>query len=94
MNPRLENWHVRGAQDSYTPPELQRLTVGGQVFDSLKFTDGERIKTSFIVAISGREIKTHSGSVYTLGRPDNAYVTWCQENGCHVPTPDEPIKLR
>jgi hypothetical protein len=66
------------------------------VFHISKFDDGKRITTSYVIAINGIEIKikTYSGSTYRLGQPDPKYVDWCRENGHHVPTPEEPIKLR
>jgi hypothetical protein len=92
--PVLHNWSVRAnTLGPYDPPETRRITVSGAVFHSLKFQDGERITTSYIVGVSGVEINTHSGSVYRLGTPNEDYMDWCRENGCHVPTPEEPIKL-
>jgi len=94
MNPTIENWNVRSvARDEYDPPEVQGILVSGMVFDSPKFDDGTRITTSTVVAISGNEVNTRSGSVYRLGNPNPDYMIWCVENGCHIPTPKEPIKL-
>ena len=90
---RIENWSLVGCQrGQYDAPETQRFQVSGQVFGSLKHYEGKRITTSFLVALNGCDITTFSGSVYQLGRPDEKYVEWCQENGCHVPTEEEPIK--
>lgn len=92
--PRIENWRLVGDQQGlYDAPETRRLQISGQVFGNPKHTAGKRIITSHLVAVSGCEIETVSGSVYQLGRPADEYVEWCRENGCHVPTPDEPIKL-
>ena len=91
---RIENWYLGGNQQGlYSAPETRRNTISGQVFGNQKFHDGKWITTSWIVAISGCEIETVSGSVYQLGSPDGQYMEWCRENGCHIPTPDEPIKL-
>lgn len=92
--PRIENWSLVGGElRQYDPPELTRFSIAGQVFGNPKFDEGKRITTSAIVAISGCEVETHSGSIYQLGKPSDDYMLWCQENGYHIPTPDEPIKL-
>ncbi len=89
----IENWSLKGSGGGpYDPPETRRYTVSGQVFGNPKFNDGERITTSYLVAVSGCEVETHSGSVYRLGRLSDEYMEWCRENGCHIPTPDKPIK--
>jgi len=91
--PRIENWSLKGNNGGpYDPPETRRFKVSGRVFGNPKFDEGERITTSHIEAVSGIEVSTHSGSVYQLGRPSDEYLEWCREEGCHVPTPDEPIK--
>ncbi len=89
---RIENWSLSD-WGPYDLPENQRFKVSGQVFGNPKFFDGDRITTSFLVAVSGCEVSTYSGSVYRLGKPSDDYMEWCRENGCHVPTPDQPIKL-
>jgi hypothetical protein len=45
--------------------------------------DGEKVQTSSIEKIfKGRkQVRTRSGSVYTLGKVDPEYVKWCEENG-------------
>lgn len=88
----IENWSLKSNQGLYNAPETRRFQILGQVFGHPKYHDGEVITTSYIFAINGCEIETHSGSIYRLGSPDPNYMLWCQENGCHIPTPDEPIK--
>jgi len=91
--PRIENWSLKESGGGpYDPPETRRFKVSGQVFGNPKFDEGKRITTSYIEAVSGIEVSTHSGSVYQLGSPDPDYMLWCRENGCHIPTPNEPIK--
>lgn len=90
---RIENWSVVGDPDPYKAPELHRQRIQGEVFGNSKFEDGKFIRTSDIGKVDGSEVITVSGSVYTLGEPSPDYVSWCRENGCHVPTPEEPIRL-
>jgi hypothetical protein len=93
---RIENWHLSGhVVGLYDPPETQRLQISGQVFGSPnpRFPDGKRITTSDLVSVEGRDVTTRSGSVYTLGKVSEEYMEWCEKEGCHVPTWDEPIKL-
>ncbi len=91
---RLEDWSIKCRSASpYTPPELMGQKVSGAVYGSRWFKDGERITTSVILRVDGSQIQTASGSLYYLGEPSEDYVRWCLEQGCHVPTPEEPIKL-
>jgi hypothetical protein len=91
---RIINWSLQGVQSSpYDAPETRVVRISGQVFGHPKFYHGKRITTSNIVSINGCEITTLSGSVYQLGRPDEKYVEWCREQGCHIPTEEEPIKI-
>ena len=89
---KIKNWSITGTQDPYQPPELRGHRVLGNVYGHPVFEDTHFIRTSDIVDAGGGEITTKSGSVYELGEPDEEYVSWCRENGCHVPTPEEPIK--
>jgi hypothetical protein len=92
--PVLDNWSVRSdAPGPYEAPETKGIQVSGNVFFSPKLKDGERVTTSYVVAISGLEISTSNGSIYRLGMPDEGYMEWCREHDCHIPTPEEPIKL-
>ncbi|MHC4297965.1 MAG: hypothetical protein ACYS7Y_11730 [Planctomycetota bacterium] len=92
---RIENWSVFGANaDPYQAPETQRVYLQGEVYGHPRFTDGEFVYTSHVVSVDGPVVTTKSGSVYTLGEPKPDYVEWCRETGCHVPTQDEPIKLK
>ena len=93
-NPRIENWSTTGGGSPYDAPELQRISIQGKVYGHPgRFEDGHPIRTSDIVKVVGSEVHTHSGSVYTLGEPSPAFVQYCIHNGCHVPTPEQPIKL-
>ena len=89
---RLENWSTTGSDDPYRPPEQQTRWLQGEVYDHLYQQDGQRIRTSIIIGVDGRVVTTRN-SVYTLGEPDPKFVEWCHENGHHVPTSEEPIKV-
>jgi hypothetical protein len=82
---RLEQWScipsLRGSV--YAPPIM--LLRG-------RNSDGEFIRTSSIDKINGNVITTLSGSVYELGDPAPEYVEFCKQQGCRIPTPEEPIK--
>lgn len=93
-NPKLEDWSVTlRSTDPYAPPEHRQISLQGEVFGHPRFEDGKRITTSFVVEVNGPLVTTMSGTVYTLTYPNADYIKWCGENGCHIPTPEEPIKL-
>jgi hypothetical protein len=64
------------------------------VYGKPGFPDGSEVVTSGIVETNGAQVTTRTGSVYTLGEPKPEYVEWCRERGCHVPTPEKPIKVK
>lgn len=91
---RIENWSaVAHSLGKYDPPEFQRYQLWGVVFGHPRFEDGEFIRSSDIKQVDGSRVTTSSGSVYILGTPDRLYVEWCRENGRHIPTQEEPLKL-
>jgi hypothetical protein len=93
MSYRLENWNTVGYGDRYGPPELVSLHLQGDIYGrEPRFKDGSFVTTSRIVKVEGNKVETYSGSTYELGTPDPIFVKWCQDNGHHVPTPEEPIK--
>ena len=97
--PRLENWDVGTDErlvidNPYMPPEMFPLSAEGNVYGSDEYEDGEKIVTSMIIKMEDSHIYTKTGSIYKLGEPDKEYVEWCKEKGCHVPTKEEPIKVR
>lgn len=93
---RLENWSVVGPTevDPYTPPEAVKRYLAGEVYGSENFAEGYKIQTSSIMEVKGGKVTTRSGSVYELGEPEGAFVDFCRLAGCHVPTKEEPIKVR
>ncbi len=90
---RIENWSLVSRRlGTYVAPELARVSIQGRVFGHPRFDEGEEITTSYLEAVSGCEVTTHSGSIYWLGSPSDEYTEWCRENRCRL-TPDEPIRL-
>ena len=90
---RIEFWSIYSDNSLYDAPECRKFSIQGKVYGHSEFKDGKPIRTSDVVNVMGCEVHTQSGSVYTLGEPNPAYVQWCKHNGRHVPTPDQPIKL-
>lgn len=74
MSVRIDNWSVcvPGA-DPYTPPELIRQCLQGNVFGDARREDGHLVCTSPIVGKKGERVATRSGSCYELGSIDPAY---------------------
>ena len=71
----LENWSVVVSPDNnpYTPPELQKQCLHGEVYGHPRFGNGEAVTTSVITNIKNGCVHTHSGSVYCLGDPSQQY---------------------
>jgi hypothetical protein len=97
----LENWQIitddrliQDLEDGYKAPEMYPIYIQGDVYGSDQFMDGKFIATSMVQSVNGNCVTTKSGSVYQLGKPDEDYVKWCKDNGHHVPTENEPIKLK
>jgi hypothetical protein len=91
----IKDWSVTGAGvGPYTPPELAGIRIHGKVYGHPRFDDGAEITTSSIVRIAGRVVQTASGSIYLLGQPEAEYIVWCKRSGWHIPTEDEPIKIK
>ncbi len=79
----LSNWALEFARgDAYDAPEIRGLCLVGEVAGHPRRPDGTRVKTSPIVAVEGRVVRTRSGSVYELnGDPHPAYLAWLAECG-------------
>lgn len=94
-NIRMEDWVVCPTINNvYIPPEQAGQSIKGKVYGHPRFEDGESVCSSRIVNVCGRVIHTESGSVYVLGEPNADYVAWCKEQGVHVPTDEEPIRIK
>lgn len=87
----IENWSVCDGpgENPYTAPELRKQHIGGKVYNHPRWNrdpdghlaDGHNIVTSPIKEVlgNGKEIITESGTHYTLGTPDPAYIKWVKE---------------
>jgi len=81
----LHKWSVQSSP--YDAPEIRNIRLVG-------YRDNEtehRVVTSPVVAIDGKKITTHKGSVYILEEIDPGYLAWMQENGIAF-DPENPIK--
>jgi hypothetical protein len=90
---QIENWSITGNPDVYDAPECRRVRLKGNVFGHPLHSEGKFVCTSDIRQVRGSEVTTNSGSVYILGTPCKEYVDFCRAEGCHIPTPEEPIKM-
>ena len=94
--PRLENWSVvPGASDPYMAPELHGICLQGEVYDhpNQRHNDGKIVRTSRVMDVSGKVVKTYSGSIYELGEPSPDYVEWMNNNNINF-DPQNPIKIK
>lgn len=94
--PRLENWSVvPGSSDPYMAPELQSICLFGEVYGhpNPRHHDGKIVRTSRVMDVSGKVVKTYSGSVYELGVVSPDYVEWMKSN--NIPfDPENPITIK
>lgn len=89
----LENWSMTCIKAGpFSPPEAGEYRLQGEAYGNPRFEDGKSVCTSAIMSVGGRRVETSSGSVYILGKPSEKYIEWCREQGCHIPTNEEPIK--
>lgn len=80
---RLNNWSVGASV--YDPPELKVIRLMGTL------ESGKKIITSPVVEVTGRAVRTASGSVYLLGDISPDYHQWMQENNMPYDH-EQPIK--
>lgn len=94
---RIEEWGTAPGGDGWQAPELSEIVLVGKPVEhddpywaeKLAKDPDWHIKTSSVVEVDGRFVKTRSGSVYELGEPHPDFV---QEYG---PIDREnPIKVR
>ena len=84
---RLNNWGVTYLSDSpFIPPECNPTCLSG-------YREGEDrpVRTSPIVEVNGRIVRTESGSTYFLGEPSPEYLAYLEKIG-YPYDPDQPIK--
>lgn len=90
---KINNWSTtRGGGSPYDAPELSELRLQGVVIGHPRGCDGRNVLTSPIVDIDGRVITTRSGTVYSLGRPDQKWLHWLRKSG-RIYDPTSPIKV-
>lgn len=68
----LENWSLVGRVEPYTPPELWKYSLRGEVYNHPLFEDGEVVYTSSVQRVSDGKVITRN-TEYTLGDVDPAY---------------------
>jgi len=91
---RIENWSLGSRDHPCTAPEIRSHYLKGSVYGHPNFPEGYEVDTSAIEEIhDGGIVETRSGSMYELGTPNPEYIEWCKEQGCHVPTKEEPIRI-
>jgi hypothetical protein len=104
---QLTQWAIVGDitedVDVYTPPEHSRRYIRGIALndhrhpESIRLTPGSGcnyVLTTRITFVDGNMVKTRSGTEYELLDPDPDYVQWCIDQGLHVPTLQEPLKIK
>lgn len=84
---KIEQWAIciPPGVDRYTPPELVPRVLTGDV-------DGKPHTSDRIKKVDGSIVTTEAGVQYLLGEPDPHFVEYCRKVGCHIPTPECPIK--
>lgn len=88
MAKSLSNWSTTTDQNPYSAPELHRLFLVGEL------SCGKIVRTSPVNNVNGRFVETDSGTIYELLGPNPDFVKFCEQNGSHVPTEQQPIKLK
>ncbi len=92
---KLEQWSVSSLWPAWVAPngslpDCSQIRLSGAVYGYDRFDDGERVSSSVILNVQGRRIETMN-TIYMLGDIDPKYYEWCVEQGCHIPTDEEPI---
>lgn len=90
---RIDDWSTcYVSEDPFRAPELNGLCLQGTIAYHPRTKRGGGIRTSAIVAVDGRTVRTRSGSLYYLGRPSHNYVEWLRKEGKPLDE-KQPIKL-
>jgi hypothetical protein len=87
--PRLDRWGFTRTGGRYDAPETTAPALLGDVTGHPLYPDGDRIRTSGLVAVKGRWAFTVS-RVYRLLEPDPEYLEWCEAEGIQF-DPDNPL---
>lgn len=89
---KLEDWYLGvDCEDPYMSPERHPKQLKGKVYGHPKHKDGKLIRTSNIKEVRGNVVVTQNNE-YVLGKVNMDYKEWCEKEGHHVPTENEPIK--
>jgi len=91
--PILKQWSVTiYPGDEWLAPECRTQHLHGFVYGHPSYVDGHEITTSKIISVQGNEVICASRT-YILEEPRPDYVEACKNNGWHVPTKEQPIKV-
>lgn len=87
----IENWSIASSTNpTYTPPELIKLKITGDIYGHPLYPNGSDAMTSAIQEIDGRYVRTKS-RWYKLGMPDPKYIEWFKAKG-HTLDLNNPIR--
>lgn len=82
--PKIENWSIIVDESNpYMAPELRPTRLAGRVYGHPGHSEGKFVHTSSIQEIdvkAGYAI-TKSGTRYQLGKPEQKYFEWLQDQG-------------
>ena len=92
---KLEQWGVvyDAEWDGYTPPEMRRTYLKGDVYGHHRKADGETVRTSHIVAAEGRTVTTASGTVYLLGETRAEYRAYVENELGRIIDEEQPVRF-
>ncbi len=91
MMPTLQNWKVQPfIKGRFLEPVQRGLTITGDVVGRSDMLDGLTVRTSVVLSVDGRVIKTRN-STYRLGKIDRKYRAWLKRMGIRY-DPQNPVK--
>lgn len=77
----LNNWSVRPRLFSiYSAPELAEPCLAGDAVGHPKLGDSKVVTSAIVEVLPGRRVKTHTGTIYRLGRIAKGYRKWLKVN--------------
>lgn len=81
MNLVLENWKLIRNKNPNIPPETQKCTVIGEIYNHPKINDGQIVKTTNVKDLNEELnfVTTHD-SIYELGSKHPEYENWLKTN--------------
>lgn len=81
----LHRWSITD-EGPWVAPEAQRIHLHGY-----RDQDPRAVRTSYVVEVNGREVKTYSGSIYILEDISPEYLQFLEDTG-DVYDPENPIR--